>query len=249
MSHIAIQLEQVQQRIEVAATRVGRSAAEITLLAVSKTHPLEVIVEAYQAGARHFGENRIEEGCPKIEEMAAWSTSTDVEPPTWHFIGHVQSRKVGDLLASSFGLLHSLDSLKLAERINRLAQRDNHPPLKVLLQCNISGEAAKYGFELSQWSADEKQLAQFVAEVNHINALEKVDIQGLMTMAPYSTDPATSRPIFQNLVTLQQFLQTEIPQVTWRHLSMGMTDDFEVAIEEGATIVRVGRAIFGERIY
>jgi pyridoxal phosphate enzyme (YggS family) len=247
MSSITINIERVSKRINAAAQRAGRNPAEILLVAVTKTHPPETVLEAYRAGLRHFGENRVQEGRDKV--MAVRNRLTDkpdVEPPTWHMIGHVQSRQVGDALGN-FSLIHSVDSLKLAQRINRLAERDNIPPVDILLECNVSGEAAKYGFALDKWSTDKTQFGAFVDLVAQMAALERVDIKGLMTMAPLSSNPEEARPVFKSLAALRRTLQKEMPQLEWIHLSMGMTDDFEIAIEEGATIIRVGRALFGPR--
>jgi pyridoxal phosphate enzyme (YggS family) len=161
-------------------------------------------------------------------------------------IGHLQSRQVGAALGQ-FSLLHSVDSLKLAQRINRLAQRDNYPPVEILLECNVSGETAKYGFALNNWLSDKQQFAGFLNVIGQIKNLDRVIIRGLMTMAPLCDDPEETRPVFRSMAALRNTVQKEMPEIDWRHLSMGMTDDFEVAIEEGATIVRVGRALFGQR--
>lgn len=246
MSQIAATVEAVYRRMHRAAERVGRSASEITLVAVTKTHPLETVVQAYQAGLRHFGENRAAEGRAKAAGLAEWLARTGGEPPTWHLIGHLQSRQVDEALGI-YRVIHSLDSLKLAQRIQRLAERDNHLPVEVLLQCNVSGEASKSGFDLAQWSSDQTQLESFLEAVVQIGGLDKIVVRGLMTMAPWFDNPEMARPTFQSLAALRTRLQAELPQFDWTHLSMGMTDDFEVAIEEGATLVRVGRAIFGER--
>ena len=246
MSHIAANVKIILGRIKAAADRAGRDPSTITLVAVTKTHPVETIIEGYRTGLRHFGENRIFEK-EKVSEMAQWlETQPETEPPTWHFIGHLQRRQAGEVL-ETYQLIHSVDSLKLAERLNRLAQRDNLPPVEVFLQGNVSGETAKSGFELSDWSSDKQQLQAFIETVSHIATLQNVVIRGLMTMAPIVDDPETVRPVFRSLAGLHKRLQQELPYIDWRHLSMGMTDDFEVAIEEGATMIRVGRAIFGER--
>ena len=247
MNTIAANLEQLYQRIEAATRRVGRNPQEITLVAVTKTHPLETVISGYQAGLRHFGENRAEEGNPKVTAFARWlETVSAPEKPTWHFIGHLQSRKAG-LVLGQFSLIHSVDSLKLAQRIDRLARRDGYPPVEILLQCNVSGEATKSGFALERWQTDQQQLVAFLKTVEQIAQLDHLLIRGLMTMAPLCEHPEETRPVFRSLAALKQVLQKEMPQIDWQHLSMGMTDDFEVAIEEGATIIRVGRAIFGER--
>lgn len=246
MRELTARLEALYQRIERAAQRSGRRAEEITLVAVSKTHPLQAVIEAHQAGLRHFGENRTAEGRAKAAGLAEWLAQQGGETPTWHLIGHLQSRQVDEALGV-YGMIHSVDSLKLAERIQRLAERDNQPPVQVLLQCNVSGEESKSGFDLAQWQRDKAQLKAFLEAVAPMGHLNKIIIRGLMTMAPWYDDPAAARPTFQSLAALREILRQEMPQFDWAHLSMGMTDDFEVAIEEGATIIRVGRAIFGER--
>jgi pyridoxal phosphate enzyme (YggS family) len=246
VSRIAANLEAVYRRLHHAAERGGRAADEITVVAVTKTHPLETVIQAYQAGLHHFGENRAVEGREKAAGLADWLAHSGGEPPTWHLIGHLQSRQVEDALGV-YPLIHSLDSLKLAQRIQRLARRDDSPPVEVLLQCNVSGEASKSGFELARWSTDHSQLSTFRETVTQIGSLDKMIIRGLMTIAPWFDDPEMARPTFQNLAALRARLRTDLPQFDWMHLSMGMTDDFEVAIEEGATMVRIGRAIFGER--
>jgi pyridoxal phosphate enzyme (YggS family) len=250
MSNIAANIEAVYERIDLATQRAGRKASDITLVTVTKTHPLETVVEAYQVGLRHFGENRAQEGVVKVAGLTEWlRANPGNESPQWHFIGHLQSRQVGMVLAGQFGLIHSVDSLRLARRINRLAERDNYPAVEILLQCSISGEVTKSGFELSDWASGRKQFADFLETIAQIATLDKITIRGLMTMAPLSSNPEDARPAFQSLAALREKLQTEMPSIDWQHLSMGMTDDFEVAIEEGSTIIRVGRAILGERIY
>ena len=162
-------------------------------------------------------------------------------------IGHLQSRKVADAL-SHFDVIQSVDSLKLAERLDRLAERDRiEPPTPILLECNVSGEASKNGFDLSHWMEDGEVRGAFFDVVRRIVELPRLRLQGLMTMAPIVADPELARPVFIALRGLRDALIEEFPDVEWRHLSMGMTDDFEVAIEEGATLIRVGRAIFGPR--
>ncbi len=250
MSNIAANIKAVYRRIEAAAQRAGRQADDVTLVAVTKTHPLKTVIEAYEAGLRHFGENRTKEGRDKVIGMADWLAGAPEKArddlPTWHMIGHIQSRQVGQVLGQ-FQLIHSVDSLKLAQRINRLSERDDYPALEILLECNVSGEATKAGFGLDNWSTDKAQLDAFLEIIEQIGSLNKIIIRGLMTMAPWSKNPEDARPTFQSLAALRKTLQVEMPQFKWGHLSMGMTDDFEVAIEEGATIIRVGRALFGKR--
>jgi pyridoxal phosphate enzyme (YggS family) len=251
MSNLAANIDTVRERIAAAADRAGRNVDDITLVAVTKTHPVETVAAAYQAGLRHFGENRVAEGRAKVaalaDRLAQAGAEESREPPTWHMIGHLQRRQVGEALGQ-FELIHSVDSLKLAERIQRLAERDDYPPVEILLECNVSGESAKAGFALDRWETDSTQLKAFLAEIARMSTLDKIIIRGLMTMAPLTGEPEETRPIFQRLAALRQRLQTEMTQIEWQHLSMGMTDDFEVAIEEGATMIRVGRALFGERL-
>ena len=237
---ILANLARVQARIQAAARRAGRDPGEVTLVAVTKTRPLEAMQAAYRAGVRHFGENRVEEGGLKIPAFNAWLAA---EPPTWHMIGHLQSRKAADALAH-FDMVHSVDSLKLAERLSRLAEGTGRAPLPILLECNVSGEASKYGFELSRWQASREIRLAFFDVVRDISRLPRLRLHGLMTMAPLVAEPEQARPVFTTLRLLRDALAEELPSVEWRHLSMGMTDDFEVAVEEGATLVRVGRAIF-----
>lgn len=232
---IADRLRQVQERIAVAAARVGRDPDDIILVAVTKTMPVEVIQEGYRLGLRHFGENRVEEGMIKIPQINEWAAD---DPPTWHMVGHVQSRKARNAVLY-FDVVHSVDRLKLARRLSRFAGEAGKR-IPVLLEVNTSGEASKYGYPAD----DEAGL--FVA-VEAMRELPNIEIQGLMTMAPIVTDPEDARPYFRRLRELRDALQARFPDLNWHHLSMGMTDDFEVAIEEGATMIRLGRAIFGPR--
>jgi PLP dependent protein len=232
---LAANIADVRSRIAEAAQRVGRTPEDVTLIAVSKTKPLELVQIAYNLGMREFGENRVQEA---LEKIAAF------QPPdlNWHMIGHVQTNKANKIVGA-FACIHSIDSLHVAEALQRQAEkksqaenRDLRQP--ILLQVNISGEASKEGMA----PAEIRQIAQ------QITSLPNLEIQGLMTVAPLVDDPEQVRPVFRALRELRDRLQQEIPASSWQHLSMGMTDDYGVAIEEGATIVRVGRAIFGERI-
>jgi PLP dependent protein len=222
----------VQERIAAAARRAGREPAEVTLVAVSKTHSPEEVAAAHAAGLRVFGENRVEEAAPKAEAVA--QLVAPAAPPGWHMIGHVQSRKAEDVLTWA-SMVHSVDSVKLAQRLSRFMTAEKLP---ILLEVNVSGEASKYGFHPQE----------LPGAVEVIAALPGLALQGLMTMAPIAADPEDARPVFTALHRLRDGLAHRYPALDWRHLSMGMTDDFEVAIEEGATIVRVGRAIFGDRM-
>ncbi len=239
MTDIVRNLAQVRERMAEAALRAGRDPTEVTLVAVTKTRSAEAVIAAYQAGVLHFGENRVEEGMTKIPAVHA---SISGPRPTWHMVGHVQSRKARAVVAQ-FDYVHSIDRLKIAQRLNRFAQEAGRT-LPVLLECNVSGEEAKFGFDLQGWEQDKAQREVFFAVVEETLTLPGLSVQGLMTMAPLVADPETVRPVFASLRALLDALRDRFPAHDWCHLSMGMTDDFEVAIEEGATIVRIGRAIF-----
>ena len=241
-TYIAENLARVQERIAEAALRSGRDPASVTLVAVCKNFATEMVVSAYEAGARHFGENRVEEGQSKIPAVAALLAGPR---PTWHMVGHVQSRKAQDV-AATFDYVHSVDSLRLAQRLSRFAVAARRV-LPVLLECNVSGEESKFGFHLDDWDSDSPQREGFLVTVAEMLALTGLVVEGLMTMAPLVGHPEAVRPVFSGLRGLLHALQARCPAGAWRHLSMGMTDDFEVAVEEGATMVRVGRAIFGVR--
>lgn len=230
---LAENLATIQERIAAAAHRAGRDPNSITLVAVSKTHPVETVLAAARQGQVNFGENRVEEALAKIQAAPHLN---------WHMLGHIQSRKVKDVLAAGFALIHSVDTLRLAEKLSRAAQAANRIQ-PVLLECNVSGEATKSGFAAytdEGWQA-------VLEEFGRLVALPSLQVRGLMTMAPWGTDHVTARPYFARLRALREAAQTRWPQAEWAELSMGMTDDFEGAIAEGATLVRVGRAIFGER--
>ena len=217
---IAANITAVRARIDAACERAGRSQGDVTLIAASKGFPAEAIAEAVDAGHRDFGENRVQEAIEKIDALAARGIT-----PRWHLIGHLQSNKA-KLAANRFAIIHSVDSLRLAEELSRRAER-----IGILLEVNAAQEASKFGF-----APKEVAPALFsIATLPHLNVL------GLMTVAPLSDDPEAVRPIFRALRELRDALGL-------RELSMGMTNDFETAIEEGATMVRVGRAIFGERL-
>ena len=228
---LAENIAAVQRHIAEAAERGGRRAEEITLVAVSKTKPIELIKLAYELGLRDFGENRVQDALPKIAEFR----HAGIEPVTWHMIGHLQRNKVNKVIGS-FDTVQSVDSLQLAQALNAHAS-ELGVRLKVLLQVNISGEASKEGMVPEETPVLARQIV----------ALPHLDVQGLMTVAPLVQDPEETRPVFRALRMLRNDVREQVPQSAWLHLSMGMTDDYGVAIEEGATIVRVGRAIFGER--
>lgn len=245
---IADALKQVQTRIADAALRAGRAPADVRLVAVSKTYPVAAIQEALAAGQHDFGENRIEEALAKQAALAAHSSTLH-----WHLIGHVQSRKARDA-AGRFDLIHSVDTAKLAEGLDRrMASLSADAPRQIqpiLLECNVSGEASKSGFDVANWEHEPAKRAAFIEAVKSLWALPHLRIDGLMTMAPIVETPEQARPVFASLRALREVLREALPSseaVILPHLSMGMSDDFEAAVAEGSTLVRVGRAIFGER--
>ena len=237
---IAENIAQVQKQIADACARANRDPRDVTLIAVSKTHPAEAVLEAIAAGAQHFGENRVEEAEIKIP-LVNGQTSV---PITWHMIGHIQSRKAKDVIPL-FERVHSVDSLKLAGKLSAAAL-DLGKNLEVLLEVNVSGEESKYGFQASAWRDNAAVRAALWEEIGQILKLPGVHVRGLMTMAPIVEDVEQARPVFASLAQLRTALVTDFA-VDLPDLSMGMTDDYPVAVEEGATLVRVGRAIFGER--
>ncbi|MFL5804197.1 MAG: YggS family pyridoxal phosphate enzyme [Roseiflexaceae bacterium] len=282
METIAARLAAVHERLAAAARHAARPPEEITLVGVTKTQPPQAVSEALAAGLRDFGENRVQEAEEKITALAAERARI-----TWHLIGHLQRNKAKKA-AALFDVIHSLDSLRLAEMLDRaleeqrtknkeqarrtenghpqgqprnaepgrspahpLTRSPAHPltrsPLPVLLQVNVSGEASKEGYALAGWEERPAVLDAFLAEVEALLALSHLRVRGLMTIAPWGADPEAARPAFRSARRLRDMLARRFPQADWSALSMGMTEDFAVAIEEGATIVRIGRAIFGER--
>jgi pyridoxal phosphate enzyme (YggS family) len=236
MTEIEENLRSVQERIEQAAARAGRDPKDITLVAVSKTFSPEMILTAYALGVRHFGENRVEEATEKIPKVD--EQTEPGQPISWHMVGHLQSRKVREAVPL-FDWIESVDSVALARRMETRAAAVNKT-MPVLLEVKVSGEASKFGL------SPEPRPALYAA-IQEIMALPHLDMQGLMTVAPIVSQPDDARPFFRALRELRDDLRVRFPERAWHHLSMGMTDDFEVAIAEGATMVRIGRAIFGER--
>lgn len=236
---IAENVERVRANIVAACTRAGRDPGTVTLVAVSKTHSAKSILEAAAVGVQHFGENRVEEAVTKIPTVNAQAD----QPPVWHMIGHLQSRKAKDV-PPLFSVVHSIDTVRLAEKLSREVAAGRS--LDVLLEINISGEASKAGFAAYGWQDNAVLRAALWDAAAQIGALPGLKVRGLMTMAPIVEDMQQTRPIFADLarlrVALEESLGAPLPD-----LSMGMTDDYPVAIEEGATLVRIGRAIFGER--
>ena len=210
----------LQQRIARACEKAGRSPDEVTLVAVTKTVDVSAIEAAFNAGVRDFGESRVQEAKPKIEQLQRLKPGI-----TWHMLGHLQTNKA-KTAADIFDIIHSVDSFKLARTLNDCSQKK----LPILIQVNVSAEATKSGF----------QLPEVKDAVKQIGKLPNLEIQGLMTIAPWVSNAEEVRPVLRQMRQLRDALGL-------RHLSMGMSDDFEVAIEEGATLVRIGRAIFGER--
>lgn len=220
--------------METAALRTGRNTEAIALVVVTKGHPPQVVRSAHAAGVRRFGENRVEELLPKVDLLG------DLEGVEWHLVGHLQSRKVRELPAA-VAMIHSVDRSKIALRLDELgAQRGK--PLDVLLECNVSGEVNKQGWRLEDRAAWERALPEW----ERVSRLTGLRVLGLMTMAPQTPDAGRVRAVFRSLFELRDFVARRLG-LTWPHLSMGMSDDFEIAIEEGATLLRLGRAILGER--
>jgi pyridoxal phosphate enzyme (YggS family) len=221
---IAKRLQTVRERIDAATLRSRRDASSIRLVLASKMQPASAIRAAWQAGARDFGENYVQEAVSKRAELH------DLADIRWHLIGHLQSNKAR-LAASAFALIHSVDSARL---VNALAQAQSSPRVRALIEVNVGAESSKSGVAPD--------------EIAHLldASRDKIEVAGLMTIPPPSARPELARPYFAALVEMRDRLAIETG-ITLSELSMGMSDDFEIAIEEGATIVRVGRAVFGER--
>ena len=229
---IADNVAAVRERIARAAARVGRDAESITLMAVSKTVEPERIHQAYAAGIRVFGENRVQEFAEKAGALA------DLKEATWHLIGHLQSNKAKKA-AEQFHAIDSVDSLRLAEKLNQAAQEADKR-LAVLIEIKVGGEESKSGIP-----ADSPELEELLRGMERLAHLQ---VRGLMTIPPFTDDPAGARPYFRMLRDLGDSIALrKLPRVRMDVLSMGMSHDFEVAIEEGSTCVRVGTAVFGSR--
>lgn len=244
---IAENIAEIRARIAAAARRAGRDANDVALMAVSKTTPADKIREAFEAGQRIFGENRVQEFAVKYEELAA-ASPTDasaqvcnvfkMDKAEFHLIGHLQSNKAGKA-AELFAAIDSVDSLKLVGRLNESAVKLNKT-LRVLLEINIAGEEQKAGL-----APDDPELEQILAAASRVSNLE---VRGLMTVPPIADDPEQSRLYFRRLRELRDRIAARaLPNISMRELSMGMSHDFEVAVEEGSTCVRIGTAIFGAR--
>lgn len=223
-------LDHIEKRVQEACARAGRRREEVTLICVTKTKPLEMLQEAYDSGQREFGENKVQEIVRKKPDLP-----DDIH---WHMIGHLQRNKVKMLMGSTV-MIHSVDSLSLAKEISKQAQKAGIV-MPILIEVNAAQEESKFGVRTDEVKG----------LVREISALPGVCVRGLMTIAPYTDDPETNRPYFRSLRELSVDINREsFHNVSMDVLSMGMTGDFEVAIEEGATHIRVGTAIFGERVY
>jgi pyridoxal phosphate enzyme (YggS family) len=226
MGEIAENLERVRAQIGEAAKKSGRQPEEIALIAISKTHDAERVRQAFEAGQTVFGESKVQEARAKIPELPS--------SLRWHFVGHLQKNKIRHALPM-FEMIHSVDSLALAQDINRIAEEEGLHP-RVLLEVNVAGEGSKFGFQPNKLRE----------EMESLLALNRLSIEGLMTIPPLAEKAEASRKYFVDLHQLRDALEKEL-KMNLPHLSMGMTNDFPIAVEEGATLVRVGTAIFGER--
>jgi pyridoxal phosphate enzyme (YggS family) len=235
VSRIASNYQQVMEQIQVTASKAGRDPHEVRLVVVTKGHAVAQIQEVIEAGAFLLGENYLDEAVGKIRALAAYD---QVE---WHMIGHVQSRKAKQV-CEQFAWVDSIDRLKVATRLNAFAAEMGRN-LPVLLECNVSGETSKFGWnawEETDWLARLKDFMEILR-------LKNLQVRGLMMMAPYFEDAELARPFFRKLRNFQSFLRGKLTEVDWGELSMGMSGDYRVAIEEGATILRIGTAIMGPR--
>ena len=227
-------LNDVQERVDAAAGRSARQTNDIRIVGVTKSHPFEVVLAAHEAGLTLIGENRVEEA------IAKKSAAEELAELEWHMIGHIQSRK-SKTVVEIFDIVHSVDRSKIADRLNRHAEQAG-VRLPVLLECNVSGEASKWGWQLTE----QEKWPEITDEFARIREMPNLDVRGLMTMAPMVAEPERTRPIFERLRNLRDYLENAVPG-DWTELSMGMTEDYEIAVEEGATLLRIGRAIFGPR--
>ena len=228
-------LDSVEKRIAESSAKVGRDPEDVKLVAVTKLMPKEVILAGIKAGIRCFGENYPEQAAEKI---ASLNVDEEIE---WHMIGHIQSRKA-ETVCNYFDMVHSLDRMKNARYLDRYANEKKRI-LPVLLEVNLSGEESKYG-----WNAfSDDSWDSLLVDFRKINNFKNLQIRGLMTMPPLTEDPEETRPIYKQLRRFQKFLRNHIPEVDWDELSIGTSFDFPIAVEEGATILRIGTEIFGPR--
>ncbi|MBQ5868553.1 MAG: YggS family pyridoxal phosphate-dependent enzyme [Lachnospiraceae bacterium] len=225
---IAMNYAEVKSRMEAACVRAGRDPKEVTLIAVSKTKPVSMLMEAYEAGARTFGENKVQEITEKFPQMP--------EDTKFHMIGHLQTNKVGQVIEKAV-LIHSVDSVHLAEKIEKEAAKRNMVK-EILLEVNVAEEDSKFGLKMEE----------VIPTLEIIKTFPHVCVKGLMTIAPFVEDAEENRKYFKELYQLYVYIKTKnIDNGTMSVLSMGMTGDYEVAVEEGATMIRVGTGIFGSR--
>lgn len=230
MTKLKRQLETIQDKIQRSALSVGKNSDDITLIAVSKTYPVEAVLEAHALGCNHFGENKVQELMGKLDVIH--------EKLNWHLIGHLQTNKV-KYIVGKVALIHSVDSLKLIQEIQKQSMK-NDVITEVLLEVNVGEELSKDGFLCEE----------LMAVIHQIADLTHVKVKGLMTVAPYVENPEENRPIFRKLFNLSVDIQKQnIDNIDNEILSMGMSNDYEVAIQEGANMVRIGTALFGERDY
>jgi len=233
LHQIQPRLEQVKQQISVAAENSGRPPEAVQIVAITKGQPVAAIQAAVTLGLDQIGENRVEEALQKQEIL----NSSGI---TWHMVGHIQSRKASDI-PGHFLWVHSIDRMKIADRINRFAMEQDIR-LSVLLECNVSGEGSKGGWQLT----DQATWSEFLPVLSDVLKFPGLDVKGLMTMAPWVQDEVVLRSTFQTLRTLREYLSDALDH-SFPELSMGMSDDYQIAVEEGATMVRLGRALFGAR--
>jgi pyridoxal phosphate enzyme (YggS family) len=238
MTEIQDNISRVKERIALSAERAGREPEEVRLVAITKTFPARAIAEAYDHGLREYGENQVQEA----EFKVLWTRNSGMDL-RWHMVGHLQRNKAKRAI-QLFDVIQSVDSVRLARELSKRSKAvDMDVP--IMLEVNVSGEQSKFGFALD--AHDQQQQERFLEAVEKIAALPHLALAGLMTIAPFDAPESVLRHCFGRLRELRGKLREEFPAQNWQHLSMGMTDDFEVAIEEGSTIVRIGRAIFGER--
>jgi pyridoxal phosphate enzyme (YggS family) len=235
IDQIRARLEKIHENIRIAIADSGRKPGSVRLVVVTKGHPVESISAATAAGATDIGENYVQEALAKMQPIK------DFGPVHWHMIGHIQSRKAA-LVATNFDIVHSVDSLKLANRLNHSAEQAGIS-LPILLEYNVSGEQSKFGWD----ATNQANWPKLVPEVEEILELNSLNLSGLMTMAPYFPDPEMSRPYFRKLRELANTFRSEFGAKNFQELSMGMSQDYLVAIQEGATIIRIGTAIMGSR--
>ena len=237
MSTIADRLTEIRERIASAARSAGRDPSSVRLVAVSKTFPIEAIADAYAAGQRDFGENRVQEALQKVEQAALQKIDRSADQSIrWHLLGHLQTNKARKA-APAFAMIQSVDSVELLHKLDQAAADTQHAP-ELLIQVDLAGEATKFGVPPNEMP----RLFEAAA------ACRAATVVGLMTLPPYPETPEDSRPWFRQLRELRdQWQASGVPTSMLRELSMGMSGDFEVAVQEGATIVRVGTAIFGSR--